>query len=63
MATPKQRYQQELSWKLKVVTGAIGTTYPREHSLPHEISLQLMVINSLLKVVEAMLRKALKEIK
>lgn len=59
----KQLAQRELSWKLKVVTGAQGTLYPREFHLSHDVQLQLMLIHRQLEFVEKLLRKQLKELK
>ena len=58
--TPKQRRQQALAWKLKVVMGAAGTLYPREQELPPEIHKSLMLVYEYLNVVAKDIRKQLK---
>lgn len=66
MSTPKQRKQQSLSWKLRMVMGArgnIGHIWPnRDHYSP-ELRAKLRDISAELQVVEAMIRKELANIK
>ena len=57
--TLRQRKQQVLAWKLKMVMGAIGTTWPRELELPFEVVRKLASINLQLKEAEDMIRNHL----
>lgn len=63
MATKKQKIQQELSWKLRMVMGARGNLYPRERELPVEIQSLLHSTCIDLKAIETKLRTALDNIK
>jgi len=62
-STPKQVKQQQLSWKLRMVTGAQGTLHPREKYLSHAVRIELQIIQSHLKSVEKSLRHDLRNIK
>ena len=62
-STRKQEVQQALSWKLKMVKGAIGTLYPREKDLPDAVRIELQFIQHHLGNVEKSLRRALRNIK
>jgi hypothetical protein len=61
-STLRQRKQQALSWKLRMVMGARGTLYPRERDIPEHIKQALRNIDTELLLVEAQLRKALANI-
>lgn len=62
-STEKQRIQQALAWKLRIVRGSIGTLYPREPELSNIVSTRLHIVVNNLREVETELVKALHEIK
>lgn len=62
MATKKQKTQQVLSWKLRMVMGAKGTTFPREREIPIHIRQKLYLIQHELIAVELLLVTALRNI-
>ena len=61
--TTKQKKQQELSWKLKVIMGCRQNIYPRERDLPKDVVNNLMSICTELKEIETILRRELTNIK
>jgi hypothetical protein len=61
-STKLQKKQQALSWKLRMVTGALGNLYPREEFDPSITYGLLRVINDL-KVIESAIRCELRNLK
>lgn len=61
--TEKQKRQQELSWKLRMVMGARGNLYPREKSLSPRTQSILNSIYVSLKAAEECIRQELANIK
>lgn len=59
-STPKQRRQQALAWKLRMVIGAKANIYPRESELPPHIAQQLKAIWSDLDWAEKIIKTQLK---
>lgn len=65
-STERQRIQQALAWKLRMVRGARGNLWPKEPELQkvdHKISFILQEVDYRLRSLDKLITEALHEIK